>query len=388
MRYPCDRLAAFMAHCLNSEDSSLVQVNPGALYARLTEAISARYAEPLLHHPGYAWRLSAEEAATRYFDISLSRRLLLSGKVELSIAHRLFEAMCRRGAEPAWRTALLQRELPTAADHVAPLDRLSSFDRCARRLAQLPETLSTGSASQTIRARSGAVSLRLGNMNAPVPEEMSTWEAITCGPDALHPLASGDPFNRFCGLMIDCVRTAHRLFQELLGLGRGLCPFDWIDVLTIQQTRALRKFLSVLDDNGGTGSDSSWAIAWSQAPVPGFKSAENLRQSEIGLALRHAIPDSTPASPIEEEADDSTADAAEYLSEQEFRNQLRLLQDDGLISVAEHSALAQLHRGVRLSELATQAEFRAELRRRGLSQTAWLADIQARVERWPRLASL
>jgi hypothetical protein len=384
MRYPCDRLAAFMAHCLNSEDSPLVQVNPGALYARLTEAIAARYAEPLLHHPGYAWRLSAEEAAARYFDISLSRRLLLSGKVDLSIAHRLFEAMCRRGAEPAWRSASLQRELAAALDPVTPLATRGSFDGCARRLSQLPETLSAGSASKTIRARSGAVSLRLGNMSAPVPEEMSTWDAITCGPDALYPLASGDPFNRFCGLMIDCVRTAHRLFQELLGLGRGLCPFDWIDVLTIQQTRALRKFLSVLDDNGGTGSDSSWAIAWSQVPVPGFKSAESLRQSDIGLALRHAIADVAPASPIEEEADESSADAAEYLSEQEFQNQLRLLQDDGVISAAEHSALAHLHRGVRL---AAQADFRAELRRRGLNQTAWLADIQSRIERWPRLAS-
>src|SRR5271163_2575416 len=141
MRYPCDRLAAFMAHCLNSEDSPLVQVNPGALYARLTEAIAARYAEPLLHHPGYAWRLSAEEAAARYFDISLSRRLLLSGKVELSIAHRLFEAMCRRGAEPAWRSASLQREFSTALDHVTPLATRGSFERCARRLEQLPETL-------------------------------------------------------------------------------------------------------------------------------------------------------------------------------------------------------------------------------------------------------
>ena len=88
-----------------------MQVNPGALYARLTKAIAARwYPEPLLHHPGYAWRLSAEEAAARYFDISLSRRLLLSGKVDLSIAHRLFEAMCRRGAEPAWRSASLHSE--------------------------------------------------------------------------------------------------------------------------------------------------------------------------------------------------------------------------------------------------------------------------------------
>ena len=116
-----------------------MQVNPGALYARLTEAIAARYAEPLLHHPGYAWRLSAEEAAARYFDISLSRRLLLSGKVDLSIAHRLFEAMCRRGAEPAWRSASLQRELAAALDpgdaacHTGKLRRLRTAAVAAAR---------------------------------------------------------------------------------------------------------------------------------------------------------------------------------------------------------------------------------------------------------------
>ena len=213
MRYPCDRLAAFMAHCLNSEDLPLVQVNPGALYARLTDAIATRYAESLLHHPGYAWRLSAEEAATRYFDVSLARRLLLSGKVDLSIAHRLFEAMCRRGAEPGWRTASLRRELPAAAGNVTPLARQGTFEQCARRLARLPDTLSAGSASPSIRLRSGNILLQLGPLTAPVPEEMSAWDAITCGPDALTSLACGEPFNRFCGLVIDCVRTAHRLFQ-------------------------------------------------------------------------------------------------------------------------------------------------------------------------------
>jgi hypothetical protein len=391
MRYPCDRLAAFMAHCLNSEDLPLVYINPGALYARLTEAIAARYAEPLLHHPGYAWRLSAEEAAARYFDHSLARRLMLSGKVELSVAHRLFEAMCRRGAAPEWRDASLQREWRAAADNVVPLSKQGGFDQCARALARLPDTLSAGSASRTISARSGAVSLRAGNLSAPVPEEMSTWDAITCGPDVLSPLAPGEPFNRFCGLMIDCVRTAHRLFQELLGLGRGLCPFDWIDVLTIQQARALRKFMKLLDDSGGIGSESSWAIAWRQAPVPGFKTVENLRESEIGLALRHALRGGAAPSSTEEDAEESgdaedSADAAEFLSEEEFRHQLELLQGDGVISATESRVLVQLHRGARFAELAAHSEVRGELRRRGLGQAAWLADLQGRIERWPRLA--
>ncbi len=389
MKYPCDRLAAFMAHCLNSEDSTLVRVNSGALYARLTEVVATRYAEPLLHHPGYAWRLSAEEAATRYFDISLARRLLLSGRVELSIAHRLFEAICRRGADEAWSAVSLRRDFASVRGNVAPLSRPDDFDRCARQLAQLPDTVSPGSASPTIRARSGQISLQLGVLTAAVPEEMSTWDAITCGPESLFPLDAGEPFNRFCGLVIDCVRTAHRPFQELLGLGRGLCPFDWTEVLTIQQARALRKFLALLEEHGGVGNPSSWAIAWDRAPVPGFESVELLRQSEIGLALRHVLTDGAIGDTVEAdtvEDGEEGANAAEFLSADEFGRQLEWLQQDGVIGSMESFVLAQLHRGARLAEVVKRADVKMELRRRATTLDAWLADLQHRIEQWPRLA--
>jgi hypothetical protein len=380
MRYPCDRLAAFTAHCLNSEDLALVRVNSGALYAELTEALAVRYAEPLLHHPAYAWRLSAEEAAARYFDVSYARRLLLSGKVALSMAHRLFEALCRRGVEPEWHSATLQREAITSTDNVLPLSRQNTFARCARELSRLPEALSPGSASPTIRARCGAIILQVGALKAPVPEEMSVWDAITCGPDALHPLSMGEPFNRFCGLMIDCVRTAHRPFQEILGLGSGLCPFDWLDVLTIQQTRALRKFLGVIEASARGHSPSSWAAAWDEAQVPGFKSADHLWQSEIGLALRHALTDLETEVAIDEQS----GDGADFLSAEEFRCQLELLLGDGVINAAESRVLMQLHQGARLAELATRIEVRTELHRRGVKLEQWLSDLQGRIEQWSR----
>lgn len=385
MKYPCDRLAAFMAHCLNSEEFPLVQVNPGALYARITEALASRYAEPLLHHPGYAWRLSTEEAAVRYFDVTLARRLLLSGRVDLSVAHLLFEAMCRRGAGAEWSQASVQRSQHAASDDVTPLLKQIGFDHCHRQLGKLPDTLSPGSASPTIRTRSGPISLHLGPLHAPVPEEMSTWDAISCAPAALTPLAAGEPFNRFCGVMIDCVRTAHRPFQELLGLGRGLCPFDWTDVITIQQARALRKFLEVLDEHGGADASSSWPIAWERAPVPGFKTVQNLRESDIGLALRHALIDPAPPPDLEQESDELDH-AGEFLGEEEFLHQLELLQSDGVINATEGQVLARLHRGARLAELAALPEIRTELRRRRVGQDAWLADLQRRIEQWPRAA--
>jgi hypothetical protein len=101
-----------------------------------------------------------------------------------------------------------------------------------------------------------------------VPEEMSVWAGMTAGPEMLRTLTPGEPFNRFCGLLIDAFRTVHRPFQELARLGHGLCPFDWLDVLSVNQVRALRRFLGVIDGRE-IGDPSAWDAAWAQAPVPG-----------------------------------------------------------------------------------------------------------------------
>lgn len=356
MNYPCDRFAAFLAHCLNSEDSALVQLSLGELYARLTAALAARYAEPLLHHPGYAWRMSAEEASARYFDISLGRPLLLSPRVQLSIAHRFLQVLCERGAEAVWRQVLIVREKdPTAAAaQVVPLGAQRSFEQCRRQLAKLPQTISAGSPSPTIRARYGPIALRLYSLQASVPEEISMWDAVTCAPAVLSSLPAGEPFNRFCSLVIDCVRTAHRPFQELLGLGRGLCPFDWLDILSIQQTRALRKFLRALEESKAADTPEHWERAWQEAPVAGFASAAALWQSDIGLALRQPQGRSGIDTALLESLADSASDTeevAEYLSEAELRSALDAFLAQNYISYAEHALLMDLHRGVSDTEL-------------------------------------
>jgi hypothetical protein len=356
MNYPCDRFAAFLAHCLNSEDSPWVQLSLGELYARLTEALAARYAEPLLHHPGYAWRMSPEEASARYFDISLGRALLLSPRVQLSIAHRFLQALCERGAEAVWRQVVVVRTKDQAetAAQVVPLGAQRSFEQCRQRLAKLPQTISAGSPSPTIRARHGAIVLRLYSLEAAVPEEISMWDAVSCAPATLYPLPAGEPFNRFCCLVIDCVRTAHRPFQELLGLGRGLCPFDWLDVLSIQQTRALRRFLRVLEEADAADTPEHWERAWQQEPVAGFATADKLWQSDIGIALRQPQGRSRIDTALLESLADSESEAQgipAYLAEQELLSVLDALLAREFINAAERSLLLDLHKGVSATEV-------------------------------------
>src|ERR1700722_624747 len=277
MQYPCDRFAAFLAHCLNSEDFSSIAVDEGALYALLTDALATRYAEPMLHQPGYAWRMSPEEAAVRYFEISIQRPLQVSAQVRISIAHRFLEALCQRGVESSWGDATVKRELePSTEESIArliPTAVQKEFSRCSHALAKLPDQSSPRSPSPTLRARFGPVALRLYSLDATVPEEISLWDGVACSPRTLKSLPRGKPFNDFCCLVIDGVRTAHRPYQELVGLGRGLCPFDWAGVLSIQQSRDLRKFLRVLEETGDLDSQSDWERAWDEVTVGGFKSA-------------------------------------------------------------------------------------------------------------------
>lgn len=385
MSYPCDRFAAFLAHCLNSEDSALVQLSLGEIYARLTAALAARYAEPLLHHPGYAWRMSPEEASARYFDISLGRTLLLSPRVQLSVAHRLLQMLCQRGAEAVWRQAVIVREKDAAAQgtQVVPLGAQRSFEQCRQQLAKLPQTISAGSPSPTIRARFGPIALRLYSFQAPVPEEISMWDAVTCAPAVLYPLSAGEPFNRFCSLVIDCVRTAHRPFQELLGLGRGLCPFDWLDILSIQQTRALRRFLRVLEESRAADTPEHWERAWQEAPVAGFASAAELWQSDIGMALRQpqgrSGMDTALLASLEDSASE-TQETADYLSEEELLTALDAFLGGDCINRAEHTLLMGLHRGVSNTELLALPEIQAELRKHGGSFESLAEDLLKRIE--------
>lgn len=365
-----------------------MSLDEGSLYALLTDALATRYAEPMLHHPGYAWRMSSEEAAARYFESSVQRRLQLSPRVQVSVAHRFLEALCHRGVDPSWLDSTVQRELaPLAAETVPrliPTGVQKEFGRCTQALAKIPEQISSGSPSPSIRARFGRVVLRLYVLHASVPEEISLWDAIICAPRVLKSLSRGKCFNDFCCLLIDGVRTAHRPYQELVGLGRGLCPFDWMDVLSIQQARALRRFLRIVEETGSVDSQPQWEAAWSETQVAGFDSAAELWSSPIGRALRQ--PQSrnlTDRMLLESLADsDSVSTEGTLLQEETFERAIEALVSSGVINAAERVILSALYSGKTQRDILALPGVREHLKESAMTYEQCLESLERRVHEW------
>lgn len=383
MSQTIDRFAAHLAHSLNSETDRQVQVEPGRLYANLTATLAGpRYLNQLLYQPAYAWRMEPDEAASRYFDATLARRLWLSGRADRSVAHRLFESLVQRGVEPVWQAAELRRQADSGeAAVVQPLVPLA-VRAVADRLQAVPADISPGNAAATIRMRLGPLQLGVGASGVGVPEEFSAWDAIKCAPQTLHALEPGEPFNRFCGRVIDALRTANRPVQELLGLNRGLCPFDWLDVLPVNQVRSLRRFLAAIPD-GAADTPDAWAEAWSRAPVTGHADAAALWRSEIGQALR-ASASASPWVDIETVADETLEAPAEVLDRQSFADELRQFVTDGVIDWQEHDLLCALYDGAGLQEALTDTGLGRDRCVGGLSTEAYVMELNTRIQNWRR----
>jgi hypothetical protein len=374
--FPSDRFAAFLAHCLNSAKTQVLSVEPGHLYVVLVDALAAKYKESLLYHSSYRARLTEEEAAVGYFKLTLERALWLSNKVEMSIAHRLLGELCRRGVGSPWEGVELRRE-PYEAPPRENVVASGSFAAVTARLAKLPHAIAKGNPAETIRQRNGNLWLVLGALRTQVPEQISPWDAIVCAPTLLKALPAGEPFNRFCGVVIDTLRTANRPFQELLGLGRGICPFDWVDALSTNQVRALRRFLEVIDDV--PDSMDVWSRAWSKAAVPGFKSAAELWSSEIGRALRGPSL-KTRSDRIDLIEDDDPG--PDVLERHEFHQRLEILQKHDVISAIDRSILERLYDGASLAELAAEASVQKMLAEHQMKFVAYIDGLQRRIEDW------
>ena len=386
--HPIDRFAAHVAHSLNSETAAEVRVEPGRLYAGLTATLAgARYLNALLYQPSYAWRMDPEEAASRYFDATLARRLWLSGRAERSAAHHLYEALCQRGIEPEWAAAELRRESVPATPRAESVQPLVSraFRAVAGRLRGLPDTISPGNAAGTIRARSGPLHLFVGAARAPVAEEFSAWDAVCCAPERMRTLPAGEAFNRFCGRVIDALRTANRPVQELLGLRRGLCPFDWLETLPVNQVRGLRRFLAALPDSAADTRDA-WAEAWTRAPVPGYADVAVLWRSPIGEALREhgQAPRFVDTDAL---ADEIADEPPAVLDRHGFAEELRALVADGVIDARERSLLLALYDGAALAEALAESHLDRELRDRGLSHADYATELNRRIQAWRRRVS-
>jgi hypothetical protein len=357
-------------------ETSVCTVEPGRLYVVLLDALAAKYKESLLYHSSYRARMTEEEAAAGYCKLTLERALWLSNKVEMSIAHRLLGELCRRGVGPFWEGAELRREQYEAPQRENVVVA-GSFAAVAARLAKLPHAIAKGNPAETIRQRKGGLWLILGALRTGVPEQISPWDAITCAPTILKSLPAGEPFNQFCGVVIDTLRTANRPFQELLGLGRGICPFDWIDALSTNQVRALRRFLEVIADT--PDSLDLWSRAWNEAAVPGFKSATELWSSEIGRALRSpSIKTRSDRIDLIEDDDPSP----DVLEQHEFRQRLGILQDHDVIGAIERFILERLYEGDTLAELASEARVQKILAERKMKFSEYIDSLHRRIENW------
>jgi len=375
MAFPVDRFAAYMAHRLNAAEAPLTEIEPGALEAALWQALAGRYAGVLLGQPAYAWRIAPDEAATAYFRAVLERGLWLVGAAQLTVAHRVLLALCQRAPEPGWRDARIERGVVAGGASSATVG-LAAVEPLLRAL---PNEIDAGNAAASARERAGPLALVVGNSAVEVPDQLSVWGAVLGAPRRLNSLPRGEAFNGFCAVLIDAMRTAHRPFQEVVGLGRGLCPFDWLGVLAVNQVRALRRFLAELTTAGHAGltDPRAWETAWAVAPVPGFKSAEQLWASEIGFALRQ--PQRASATDVEALAQ-APADHAAFMPADSFARHLDLLVARGAVAPAERWLLQQLYVGASLAELAKAEQLQLLLKRRKLSLARLVADLQQRIE--------
>lgn len=384
MPFPSDRLAAHLAHLLNPPQAAPAhQRVPAYIHAELSRTLAGpRMASQLLHQPAYAWRMGPEESAEAYLSVTLHRVLRLTGRTDRSVAHKVLLALLQRGPEAFWANAELHR-MPAEAEHIGTTPfQPAALRGVAAALARLPAQPDPGSAAQKIRARDGILWLccllelqqaesapatpgaEIGRPDMPtshklaVADEISIWTAIetaildplTETPRPLRELQPGHEFNAFCALFIDALRTANRPVQEVLGLGRGLCPFDWVDVVPINQLRVLRRFLAALPVEGGD-SLPAWEATFARHPVPGHASAQALWDAPIGRALRRVEAEVAKVAPSVEEEIDARFNA----STDAFVRRLGQLRDAGALSPAEARAMVLMFHGAPMEEALPQA---------------------------------
>lgn len=373
MSYPVDRFAAFAAHCLNdSGPDGWVRIDPGSLYFIWVDALAKRYAAPVLQHARYADRMEAEEAAERYFRATLERGLFQAAQADFTAAQLLFLALCRR-AGGNWAEARLERRTAISAATV-PLHVPGEWKAVSARLAACDHTISQTNAATSHRNRFGPMMLICGACATPLPEQMSAWDAVRCAPRLLAKLPDGATFNEFCSLCINVLRTTNRPFQEVLSLGHGLCPFEWLD-LPVNQVRGVGRFLKALESGGGANGD--WDQAWTEAPVPGYKSCDLFKASDLGAALRQG-----PLRQVQDEdwatvgAEDPQFDS--LLEADDFRTAVALLIERTVVTAQEAQLLLGLYRGEALEQLQRRPDLAAWFAKGAIERR--LAELQFRIE--------
>ncbi|MGH6816646.1 MAG: hypothetical protein ACREC6_13185, partial [Hyphomicrobiaceae bacterium] len=359
------KFAAHIAHLLNTGS----ELNTGQLYFDLLKTLSGGgeygaqgnpYVTKLvaLHLLGSG--ITAGQAAASYFERVLDRRLALAAGRQHHKGHAVHLALCRRGMDDRWEAAYLDRsKVPVSttglddlpSDFAAVCGKISEC--CADHQGRKPLP---GNPALATRTEYGPLYLKLRAGAAEVAEELSVWEAIRCAPGLLRVLSRPD-FNKFCSLMIQAVETANKHYGILVGL--RLSPHDYPDV-SIHTLKKISAFVSEVRakaDKSGSEPNALklWEEVWANPKrrVPGFDSAQEFRESEMGRRLRNSGVLGLPAEPEPEPDPDmeSDDDDANLNGAADFKEAVRSLLKEGLLDWYGAWLLDQLGRGRKLHRL-------------------------------------
>ncbi len=362
------KLAAHIVHLLDHGDGEVV-VSPLRLRHTLIVTLAIReYSENLVAYPLMVLPSGPDAAAQRYLECVVDRRLQLARNLPRHKAHELFEAMCRRGAAPGWVDAVVGRESDAAANAgQTPTD----LPAVAHRLGQIDAWITPGNPAKGTRERLGPLLLVAGGSRLGVPEELTIWQAITTGPLKLAKLHGRETHNALCSLMIKSMEVTNTHWAALARL--GLWPVDWIDSISVNTAKHASAFMAAVRGLSAGLDDrlEHWQTAWSDHPVPGFKSAEVFWASSLGEAIRRGR--QRPLELHDEQIADERDEEAQQLDELEFSDRLKLALEQGVIDAAEAWFLAKLQDGEAIADLVASGEL--EARRPGADPEEFAAEL-------------
>jgi hypothetical protein len=380
------RFSAHVAMLLNS-GKEFTELEDSAVYSGLIEMLSGGrgprskvYSQYLAGHALVQHRFSAEETALIYFERMLERRLFLARDNPHHKGHELLHALCRRGAGKGWDQVTLARSLESSS--IVPFNLPEGFKALKVRLAGCPSDISKGNPAASARASQGPLYITFSGARIELPEELPLWSAIRGAPKKLHTL-SGRDWVEFRNLVIRGFETANAPFAALLSI--GLWPPDWDGALSIYQVKQLSAFLSLVRKNAEGNTLPAWRHVWAAGKkVSGFKSADELWDSDLGAALRGVgLRIQATGTDISDVAD-TGGEEDEPLDENRFGGMLELCRKGGAIDDVEAWLYLQIFDGRTADDLEKEPRMRKRLRERQCSMADYLEALQTRVHAYVR----
>jgi hypothetical protein len=380
-------LAAHLARLLDPDGG---QIEPYAIEQTLIKTLAGppdrrlrhRYRDTLLGYPLVAARMAPEEAAQRYLDDVLRRRLQLARSLPQHKGHELFVLQCRRGVQPGWLKASLARSKsqPTTASS-GPND----FEAVRSRLARLDGSISPKSPAEGTRERLGPIWLQVPGGAAEVAEELSVWQAVTCGPSPLTALGKGPAFDAVCSLTIQALETANAHWSAILCL--GISPLDWADAVSVNTAKKASAFRSSVRDavDGRPETIADWHSAWAAHKVPGFASADAFWASELGKAMRMQ-----PSLALEHinlddiDLPDGMDQHAKALDSMTFDAMLLLAKAETVIDDFDVWFLREISAGAEIAELAAHVKTKLRAGGGAFDAAAYAASLTRRLFQFAR----